>query len=241
MEIFDSWLINKYIADGGIVCTSCSKNSLCAYEKAVKKEYTILLDVQSLSDGTIICFKECKLQNSTNKNGYVTNLTSIDVETLTLKDGSKVPTFEEALSTINGKVPVIVNIVNNTFTTKLESSVLKILKNYNGEYAVCSSNPNSVEYFKNLNNPDLVYGIKVEDWQDKMEGSYKTKALKKLKFNKSCQPKFIMYYGLGLPNRFVRKYKTLPLIATDITSQEQYIKTIKHCDNITFVGFEPEI
>ena len=50
-----------------------------------------------------------------------------------------------------------------------------------------------------------------------------------------------MYHGQDVPNRYVKKYKSLPLIATDVNTQEQYLKVVKHCDNITFYGFKPTI
>lgn len=239
MDIFETWLVNKYIADGGILNNNF-ENTIPAYENAVKEDYAVLLDVQGLSDGTIICYKDSVLKTNSDKQGYVSNLTSIDTRDIKLKDGNSIPTFEEALDTISGKVPVLVNIVNNTCANKLESAVYKILKNYKGEYAVCSSNPTTVKYFTD-NHPNIICGIKVENFTDKVEGSFKTKCLKKLKYNKDCNPHFILYYGLGLPNRCVRKYKELPLIATDVNTQEQYIKLIKHCDNITFYGFKPTI
>lgn len=240
MDLFETWLVNLYIADGGISSENCLRNTIPAYQKAVNAGYAILLDVQELSDGTIICYKDRKLQKHNNQNGYVSTLTSFEIENLKLNDGNTIPTFEDALKQINGKVPVIVNLVNNTFTTKLESAVAKILKGFNGDYAVTSFNPTSIEYFKS-NYPDMIYGIKVEDFKEKVEGNYKTKLLKKLKYNKLCEPKFIMYYAEGLPNRYVKKYKELPLIATDIKTQEEYLKVIKHSDNITFNDFEPEI
>lgn len=239
MDIFETWLVNKYIADGGILNNNF-ENTLPAYENAVKEDYAILLDVQMLSDGTIICYKDSVLKTNGDKQGYVSNLTSIDTKDITLKDGNSIPTFEEALEVINGNVPVLVNIVNNTCASKLESAVARLLKNYKGEYAVCSSNPTTVKYFTE-NYSNILCGIKVENYTSKVDGSFKTKCLKKLKYNKDCNPQFILYHGGDIPNRFVKKYKTLPLIATDVNTQEQYLKVVKHCDNITFYGFKPSI
>ena len=58
---------------------------------------------------------------------------------------------------------------------------------------------------------------------------------------KVSQPHFISYEASTLPNRFVRKYKTLPLLAWTVRSQEEYLKVIKFCDNIIFEGFEPKL
>ena len=239
MDIFETWLVNNYIANGGFVDNNC-ENTLAAFESAINNGYAVLLDVQGLSDGTIICYKDNVLKTNTNKNAYVSNLTSIDVKNTQLKDGNTIPTFEEALELINGKTPILVNIINNTCANKLESAIFKILKSYKGEYAICSANPTTVKYFTE-NHPTILCGIKVEDFAEKMDGSFKTKCLKKLKYNKFCNPQFIMYYHNGLPNRFVKKHKQIPLIATDISNQEQYLKLIKYCDNITFNAFNPTI
>lgn len=239
MDIFESWLVNKYIADGGLLDDKNLENTIPAYENAIKNDYAILLDVQSLSDGTIICYKDSKLR-SNNLTGYVYNLKNVDIKDLKLKDGNTIPTFEDALKTIAGKVPVIVNIVNNTCASKLESAVYKLLKEYSGDFAVCSANPTTVQYFTEQH-PNITCGIKVENFEGKIEGSFKTKHLKKLKYNKICNPHFVLYYGLGLPNRHVKKNLQLPVIATDVNNQEQYLKLIKYCDNITFYGFTPKI
>ena len=52
---------------------------------------------------------------------------------------------------------------------------------------------------------------------------------------------FISYEAKHLPNRFVNKYRNLPLLAWTIRTQSEYMKVIKHCDNIIFEGFTPTI
>ena len=54
-------------------------------------------------------------------------------------------------------------------------------------------------------------------------------------------PDFIAYEANSLPNRFVKKYKQLPLIAWTVKSQEEYLKVVKYCDNVIFENFEPKI
>ena len=39
----------------------------------------------------------------------------------------------------------------------------------------------------------------------------------------------------------VKKYNSLPLLAWTVRSQEEYMRIVKHCDNIIFEGFLPEI
>ena len=58
---------------------------------------------------------------------------------------------------------------------------------------------------------------------------------------KVSHPDFISYEARKLPNHYVRKYKKLPLLAWTIRSQSEYLKVVKHCDNVIFEGFEPTI
>ena len=59
--------------------------------------------------------------------------------------------------------------------------------------------------------------------------------------NSVAQPNFIAYNAQNLPNRFVRKYNTLPLLAWTVRSQEEYMRVVKYCDNIIFENFIPKI
>ena len=55
------------------------------------------------------------------------------------------------------------------------------------------------------------------------------------------EPDFINYEASTLPNRYVKKYKDRPLLAWVVRSKEEYLKVVKHCDNIVFENFDPEI
>lgn len=59
-----------------------------------------------------------------------------------------IPTFEQVLQTINGAVPMLIEIKNEGKIGKLEQKVIDMLASYNGEFAVESFNPYSMEYFK---------------------------------------------------------------------------------------------
>ena len=74
-----------------------------------------------------------------------------------------------------------------------------------------------------------------------MYGSFKTKKLKKLKYYKITQADFIAYSYNLLPAVAVEKHKPVGTIAYTITTQQQYLTTAEHCDNIIFKGFEPKI
>ena len=66
--------------------------------------------------------------------------------------------------------------------------------------------------------------------------------LKRMLLNKkTSKPNFIAYEAKTLPNRFVRKYKKLPILAWAVQNQAEYLHVIKYCDNVIFEHFEPKI
>lgn len=241
MDIFESWLVNTYICKNGLTSDELPENTIGAYKNAVKNNYAIMMTVQMISDETIICFSDMNLARLTKQNGYTVNLTRADLENMKI-DGTDycIPTLEEALKAINGKVPVLINVLNENGITKLGSALMKVLSNYKGEYAVMSNNPLTVKWFKE-NAPQVTRGIKSCHFKAKNLGAFRTSKLRKLKYNKICDPNFIAYNAPHLPNRYVRKYKQLPLLAWGVTSAERYMQLAPHCDNIIFDGFIPKI
>ena len=161
---------------------------------------------------------------------------------MTLKDSKeKIPTFEDVLSVVAGKVPLLIEIKNEGKVGDLEKKVLEMLKNYKGEYAICSFNPYVLEYFYK-HAPEIPRGQIAGFFKGEKLSFFKKHALKTMMLNKKIsRPHFISYEARRLPNRFIRKYKTLPLLAWTVRSESEYLKVVKYCDNVIFEGFEPTI
>ncbi len=241
MDIFKTWLVEKYVAHRGLHDDQSAENSLSAFEKAIEKGYVIELDVQQISDGTVVVFHDSSLSRMTGQDGYVRYLTKEDLKSCFL-GGTKetIPTFEETLKLINGRTPVIVEIKNNSKPGKLESQVLEMLRKYKGEFAIMAFNPYILKWFKD-NAPEILRGQLSSFFKNEKLSFLKKFILKKLMLNSVAQPNFIAYNAQNLPNRFVRKYNTLPLLAWTIRSQEEYMRVVKYCDNIIFENFIPKI
>ena len=63
-----------------------------------------------------------------------------------------------------------------------------------------------------------------------------------MKLNKKVsEPNFIAYKFDEIPRCCSTTYKELPVLAWTIRSQQDYMNTIKKCDNIIFEGFTPKI
>ena len=178
----------------------------------------------------------------TGKDGYVKNLKKEDLKDLYL-NGTKetIPTLEEFLKFIDGRTPLLIEIKNTDKVGELESKLYSQLKEYKGEYAIQSFNPFVLEWFKN-NAPEVLRGQLSGYFKGETLSLLKKIFLKRMILNKKVsQPHFISYEASTLPNRFVRKYKRLPLLAWTVRSQEEYMKVIKFCDNIIFENFEPKL
>ena len=111
-DIFNSWLVNKYVAHRGLHDKESPENSLGAFRKAVEKDYVIELDVHPLADGTPVVFHDELLNRMTGKDGYISQIK--DEESLKdytlLNSDEKIPTLKEVLELVDGKTQIIVEI-----------------------------------------------------------------------------------------------------------------------------------
>ena len=241
MDIFKSWLVERCIAHRGLHNDEFPENSLGAFQNAINNGYPIELDAHIISDGTLVVFHDDSLSRMTGKDGYLKNLTKSDLENYHLADTEyTIPTFEDVLTLIDGKVPLLIEVKNTNKVGALETKLLEMLRAYKGEYAIESFNPYVLEWFKN-NAPDILRGQLAGFFKGEKLAFIKRFALKRMVLNKIAKPDFIAYEASRLPNRFVRKYKSLPLIAWTVRSQKEYMKVVQYCDNVIFENFEPKI
>lgn len=242
MDIFNSWLVETPIAHRGLHNKECPENSLPAFQNAIDAGYPIEIDVQIIADGTVVVFHDESLSRLTDNDGYIKFLNKSDLEILRLKDSKeKIPTFEEVLKFVNGRTPILIEIKNSNKVGELEKKVIESLKNYNGEYAIQSFNPYVLEYFYK-HAPTILRGQLAGYFKKEKLSFFKKYALKRMLLNKKIShPDFISYEAKKIPNRFIRKYKKLPLLAWTVRSQTEYLKVVKYCDNVIFEDFEPKI
>ncbi len=241
-DLFKTWLVETPIAHRGYHDKTAPENSLAAFSKAIEKGYAIECDVHLLADGTVVVFHDESLARMTGNDGYLKYLNKEDLKALKLK-GTKetIPTLEEVLKLVDGKVPMLIEIKNKYKVGKLEQAVIDLLKNYKGEFAVQSFNPYSMAYFKK-HAPNIVRGQLSGFFKGEKLGWFKKFMLKSMRLNKKVsEPHFIAYECYTLPNRYVKKYKKLPLLAWPVDSKKEYLRVVKYCDNVIFEKFDPEI
>lgn len=235
----DHWLLSRPIAHRGLHNEEIPENSIASFSLAIEAGYPIETDVRIIDDGTVVVFHDDKLARMTGKDGYCSNLTKNDLDEIRLgKSDEKIPSFEAFLQFVNGRVPLLIEIKNDNKVGILENKVLQLLRSYNGEFAVQSFNPYSLEHFKQ-NEPGILRGQLSCVFDKKDVGFIRRWLLSRLKLNKVSCPDFISYGFWGLPSKYVSKTE-LPVLAWTIRSQTDSDKVADYCDNIIFEGFVPQ-
>ena len=241
MDIKKTWLCNQPIAHRGLHNTELPENSLAAFENAINHGFAIELDVQCIDDGTVVVFHDSDIKRMTLHDGYLANLTLDKLDELRLLNtDQKIPTFEQVLQLVNGRAPLLIEIKNTSSVGNLEKRVKDILSTYNGEFAVQSFNPYSVEYFK-TNATGFIRGQLSEVFtKETMPSFIRRRAFNSLYINKISTPDFIAFNANHLPSKKIAKTK-LPVLAWTVRSNTEMERVKPFCDNVIFENFIPEI
>lgn len=234
----DSWLLNKPIAHRGLWGNGIVENTLSAYKNAVDNGYPIEIDLYSSKDGVLFSFHDTFLKRMTGAEGLIYEKTAKELKELNLLDGNeKIPTFDEVLSLVDGKVPLLIELKdqpNNAYVDK----VVERLKDYKGEFAIQSFNPLYIKRVKELA-PEFIRGILATKTHSKTLPFIKRQVVKNMLLNFLIKPDFISYSFEDLPLK-KRKIKNTPLISWTITSQADYEKIKPFVKNIIFEHFIPK-
>jgi len=235
-----NFITDKYIAHRGFHNAENPENTIGAFNNAIEHNYAIELDVQMLADGTVVVIHDNKLSRLCGVDKYISNCNLEDLQNLYVLDTKwQIPTLKQVLEFVNGKTPLLIEIKNTLKVGALESAVYDLLKDYQGEYAIQSFNPFTLQWFKE-NAPNVIRGQLSSYFKGEDLSFIKKALLKKLRLNKISSPHFVSYNADNLPNRYCNKCK-LPILAWTVRSQEEYMKVVKFADNIIFENFEPTI
>lgn len=208
------------------------ENSILAFEKAIKNNYIIELDLHILEDGNIVVFHDDNLERMTGINKKIKDTTYDEIKSLKLQDTNmNIPLFRDVLELINGKVPLIIELKYDVKTGILERETINLLKDYKGKYAIKSFNPNSIIWLKK-NAPKIIRGQLSSNFRYDKINFIKKMFLKSMIFNKISKPDFISYDIRALPNNKINKLRKNKLIlGWTIHNKEDMKKAKLYCDN----------
>ena len=212
----NNFLITKVISHRGIHDNiKVYENTLESFKLAIKKDYTIELDVHLTKDNEVVVFHDYNMKRLLKKNIF------------------HVPTFKEVLNLVKGKVPLLIEIKQSRKVGQLEEKVMNILENYKGEYAIQSFNVMTIYWLKkhypNILRGQLSYNYK-HTKMNKIAGFF----LKNMFFNFITKPSFISYKYNELSEKRIKKYKKkgIKVLAWTIDNKNNFNKYKDIYDNL---------
>lgn len=119
-----------------------AENSLAAFEAACQAGYGVELDVRLSRDGQPVVFHDGTLGRLCGDPRRPEELTVRQLKALSLRpSGDSIPTLDEALACLAGRVPVLVEIKSSRRLFRLTDAACARLRTYSGEYLVQSFHP----------------------------------------------------------------------------------------------------
>ena len=142
--------------------TGLVENTLPAFEAARDAGYGMELDIQFSSDMQVVVFHDDDLQRMCGDPRKVCQLTLEELQSLSLAGtDARIPTLKEVLATVDGRVPLLIELKNGGKNRQLCEALMALVKDYRGEYIVESFNPLIVMWFRR-HAPQVVRGQLVD-------------------------------------------------------------------------------
>ncbi len=217
------------------------ENSLAAFEAAAQAGYPIELDVQRTADGAAVVFHDDALQRMTGVAGHVHEATLAELRALRLLGGDEpVPSLDDVLACVRGRVPVLVEIKARAPIGPLEDAVRDALRRRPGAYAVQSFDPWSMLWMRR-HAPELPRGMLSSDFADEELPAHHKLILRHLVLAPRVRPCFIGYDLRALPQRAPTLLRRLgvPLVAWTVRSEAELRRARELADNVIFEGVRP--
>ncbi|MBR2044443.1 MAG: glycerophosphodiester phosphodiesterase [Clostridia bacterium] len=225
-------LSGLYIAHRGLhsLKDGIPENSLEAFKRAVKYGFAIENDIHLTKDGAVVVFHDDTLKRMCGVDKRINDLTLSEIKELRLANtSSTIPTLEEALKEIDGRVPLLIEFKNDGKTKELCTAADKILRQYKGKYFVQSFYPQVLLWYKNHNKEicrgQLSTTFKGDSFYKRLAGC--------LIFNFLSRPDFVSYehlYYNYLPRKLSALLGAFPVGWTykneeDTEKSKNYFKT----------------
>lgn len=140
----------KYIAHRGLHSENVPENSLSAFQAAANENYPIEIDLHLTKDGEVVVFHDGTLKRMCGSDLKVAEATLHELKEYRLNQSDEaIPTLQECLNVVDGKVPLLIEFkMENGNTKALCNAADKILSSYNGSYLIQSFYPQVVRWYK---------------------------------------------------------------------------------------------
>lgn len=234
----------KLFAHRGLHGEGRAENALRAFEAACAAGYGIELDVHFSRDGQLIVFHDDNLVRMCGDSRRPEELTVAELRQLSLQPtGEKIPTFDEVLELVDGRVPLLVEIKNCKNIAALTDAVCARLSRYQGAYLIESFNPLCLMRLKKIA-PQVVRGQLVSSREDTAQttGPALAVALSCLLLNVLSRPDFVAYNiadTKSLAPRLQRALYHTPMAAWTVRDERQLALAAERGDMVIFEHILP--
>ncbi len=242
------WLFERPIAHRGLHDDRYPENSVPAFEEAVRHGYNIEMDVHVCKDGKVVVFHDDNLKRVCGADKFIKDCTLEELKSYSLAGTEyKIPTFEEFLSIVDGKVGILCEIKGlNPFDNSIAAATIKELEGYNGNIALQSFNFGAVMYAKkhcSLPVGELCTWCSLDGVKDRC---FSTNFMGKLHICRVSKPQFISYNVRALnrdlsPNKWLKKWsEKLPVIIWTVDNEEKLEDAMQYGNNFIFENMSLE-
>lgn len=237
-----TWLTNRPIAHRGLhdEADGRPENSLPAFDFAAAKNIPFEFDVQLTRDGHPVVLHDADIRRVTGRPGRVQDLDWDAVAPLRIGHGQSIPTLDQVLELVAGRVPVVVDVRRWAFggTPELERAVADRLRGYPGAAVLQSFDPIALRRLSRLA-PDRPIG--------QASGSLRTAGPlrrivgRMMLTNAIVRPDFLTYELDLLPSRFVTYWRGAgrPLLAYSVHDDAEEERALRLADGFFFAGYLP--
>lgn len=240
------WFLSRPIAHRGLHHgTKVPENSLNSFAAACEAGYPIELDCHyHAASSEIVVFHDEDLLRMVGDNRLLQDVPLAELLKLSLyKTDQLIPTLEQALKVIDGRVPLLIETKLTDSDGKFEAALMAKMRDYHGEWAIQSFHHPSLYWFER-HHPEVVKGMLAGSMEGAQIPSWKRLGVKSLAMLPLVKPQFVAYEASEL----IRLKKGLawqralgvPVIAWTLRSLKEYKSVRGLCDNVIFENFTPE-
>lgn len=134
------------------------ENSMAAFRNAVAHGFGMEMDVHLTKDDQLVIFHDDSLKRMCGVDKPICECTLEELRQYRLKGTEEgIPTFDEFLNMVDGRVPLIIEIKSDKRISELCQRVHARLQQYQGPYCVESFHPLAVQWFRK-NAPEVIRG-----------------------------------------------------------------------------------
>lgn len=240
MSAFTGW---DY-AHRGLWNDQLPENSMGAFRNAVENGFGMEMDVHLTKDDQLVVFHDDSLQRMCGVDRPISQCTLAELQKLRLKDTDEgIPTFDEFLKLVDGKVPLIIELKSDARIEELCRLAHSRLEKYRGVYCVESFHPGAVRWFRK-NAPRVIRGQLACGLygSDPKKRTWLGRCMASLAQNVLGRPDFVAYEHAtdrNLPMALMRLIRPW-LVCWTVRSQHDMNVLRRRYDLQIFEGFIPK-